>query len=70
MPPFPAGFHKVTLNNRHLPEMSVYLINAVRPRLATIEIAKQKRNDNQSKGEIAFTFRPLSSKVAGAHQPN
>jgi hypothetical protein len=54
-----AGSHTLTLENRHLTAISVYLINAVQPRLATIQITRQKRNDNQSVGEIGFTFHPL-----------
>jgi hypothetical protein len=54
-----AGPHRLTLDNRHLIEMSVYLINAAQPRFATVEITRQKRNDNQSAGEIEFTFHPF-----------
>ena len=64
--PLAAGAHKLTLENRHLTTMSVYLINAARPRGGSIQITRQKRNDNQSTGEIAFTFRPLHPKVAGS----
>jgi hypothetical protein len=53
-----AGPHKLTLENRHLPAASVYLFNAARPRSASLRITGQKRNDNQSKGEIAFDFHP------------
>ena len=62
--PLAAGAHKLTLENRHLPAMSVYLINAAQPRSGTIQITRQKRNDNQSAGEIEFTFHPLRPKVA------
>ena len=61
-----AGAHRLTLENRHLTTMSVYLINAVRPRGGSIQITRQKRNDNQSTGEIEFTFRPLRPKIAGS----
>jgi hypothetical protein len=57
--PLAAGAHRLTLENRHLTPISVYLINAARPRLATIQVTRQKRNHNQSFGEIEFTFRPL-----------
>jgi hypothetical protein len=53
-----AGTHRLTLENRHLPAMSVYLINAVQPRSGSIQITRQTRNDNQSTGEIEFTFHP------------
>jgi hypothetical protein len=61
-----AGSHRLTLENRHLPAISVYLVNAVRPRLAAIRITRQKRSDNQSVGEIEFTFQPFSPNVAGS----
>jgi hypothetical protein len=56
--PLAAGPHRLSLENRHLTSISVYLINAARPGFATIEITSQKRNDNQSTGEIEFTFHP------------
>ena len=54
-----AGPHRLTLENRHLTGISVYLINAAQPRFATVEITRQKRNENQSVGEIEFTFHPF-----------
>ena len=64
------GAHKLTLENRHLTTISVYLINALQPRMATIKITGQKRNDNQSVGEIEFTFHPLSSNFPASARPN
>jgi hypothetical protein len=62
--PLGPGPHKLTLENRHLSVMSVYLINAAQPRFATIQITRQKRNQNQSAGEIEFTFQLLRPKIA------
>ena len=59
-----AGPHRLTLENRHLNQMSVYLINAAQPKFATVQITRQKRNDNQSAGEIEFTFHPFRPKIA------
>jgi hypothetical protein len=56
--PLAARPHRLTLENRHLTTISVYLINASQPRFATVQITRQKRNRNQSAGEIEFTFRP------------
>ena len=61
--PLATGPHKLTLENRHLPTISVYLINAAQPRLATVRITRQKRNENQSAGEIEFTFHHFRPKV-------
>jgi len=46
----------------------VYLINAVRPKFATVEITGQKRNHNQSAGEIEFTLQ-LRPKIAVSDGP-
>ncbi len=58
------GPHKLTIENGHLTAISVYLINAAQPRFATVQITRQKRNENQSAGEIEFTFYPFRPKVA------
>jgi hypothetical protein len=50
-----AGAHSLSIENRHLPKLSVYLINATRPASGSIRITKQTRNENQSTGEIQFT---------------
>jgi hypothetical protein len=67
--PLAAGPHRLTLENWHLTPISVYLINAVQPRFATVQITRQKRNANQSAGEIEFTLHPLRSKSAVSAGP-
>jgi len=62
--PLAAGAHRLTIENRHLTQMSVYLINAALPKFATVQITRQKRNDNQSAGEIEFSFQPLRPTIA------
>jgi hypothetical protein len=57
-----AGPHRLTLKNRHLTAISVYLINAAKPSLSTVQIIRQKRNENQSTGEIEFTFYAVRPK--------
>lgn len=51
-----AGTHRLTLENRHGPTASTYLINAARPSSNSVQIIRQIRNKNQSKGEIEFTI--------------
>ncbi len=51
------GAHTLFFDNRHLPKLSVYLINAAQPKSGSIQITKQTRNENQSIGEIQFTFK-------------
>jgi hypothetical protein len=55
--PLAAGAHSLTLEHRHLSAVSVYLINAAMPKSEDVQITRQSRNDNQSTGEIEFTFR-------------
>jgi hypothetical protein len=62
--PLAAGPHRLTFENRHLTTMSVYLINAAQPRFTAVRITSQKRNQNQSAGEIEFTFHPFRPKIA------
>jgi hypothetical protein len=56
--PLTAGSHKLKLENRHLPAISVYLFNAEQPASDSIRIAKQERNKTQSIGEIEFNYIP------------
>jgi hypothetical protein len=56
-----AGRHRLTLKNRHLPGLSVYLLNAAQPRSDSVQITSQKRNKDQSTGEIEFTIARQAS---------
>jgi hypothetical protein len=58
---FTPGLHTIIFQNRHLPALSVYLINAAQPESPPIEIIKQNRNKTQSSGQIEFTFRSPDS---------
>ncbi|MDB6034961.1 MAG: hypothetical protein JWM16_5299, partial [Verrucomicrobiales bacterium] len=51
------GAHHLTLENRHLRQISVYLFNAAKPASPLIQITSQKRNENQSSGEINFIYQ-------------
>lgn len=51
-----AGPHRLTLENRHLKKISAFLLNAAKPRAPTIQITRQQRQEDQSSGEIDFTF--------------
>lgn len=62
--PLAAGPHRLTFENRHLTKMSVYLINAAKPKFTAVRITSQKRNQNQSAGEIEFTLHPFRPKIA------
>jgi hypothetical protein len=56
--PLAAGAHKLEVKNRHQPRLSVYLFNAAQPKSGLVQITKQKRNKNQSRGEIEFSIQP------------
>ena len=56
--PLATAPHRFVLENRHFPKAGVYLFNAAKPKAATVQIAAQKRNDNQSAGEIEYTLNP------------
>jgi hypothetical protein len=59
--PLAAGPHVLAFENRHFAGVGVYLFNAALPRSSSIEIARQKRNDDQSVGEIEFTLTKTSA---------
>ena len=56
LPPLAVGPHELTYQNRHLPERSVYLVNAVLPQSPALQVIGQIRNTNQSESRIAFTL--------------
>jgi hypothetical protein len=62
--PLRAGAHSLSIENRHMPDVSVYLLNAAKPKADSIQITGQKRNESQSAGEIGFTFRPRPNPYA------
>jgi len=59
--PLAAGAHSLTIENRHLPKLSVYLVNAAQPASGSIQITKQTRNEKQSAGEIQFTYKSAAN---------
>jgi hypothetical protein len=61
-----SGMHSLTLENHHFPGIGVYLFNAAQPESALIRIVGQKRNVNQSTGEVEFSFDPPGM-LSGAH---
>jgi hypothetical protein len=55
------GRHLLVLENRHHTSIGVFLFNAAVPASPSIAIARQKRNDDQSIGEIEFTLAPSAA---------
>lgn len=66
-----GGPHKLAFNNRHHPVASAYLLNAGRPESAAVKITGQRRNEDQSSGEIDFDFQPSAGGggIAGIFVP-
>jgi len=54
---FAGGPHRLTVQNRHQHNVSAYLLNAAQPKSPALQITAQKRNYNQSTGEIEFTVQ-------------
>ena len=53
-----AGNHILTLTNHHLPAISVFLVNALRPADRSVEIQRQTRNQVQTEYRLEFSVRP------------
>jgi hypothetical protein len=64
-----AGAHTLTIENRHLASLSVYLVNAAQPASASLQITRQIRNENQSVSEIQFKFQPLPNRQKTITEP-
>jgi hypothetical protein len=68
-----TGSHELLFHNRHLANLSVYLVNAVMPRSPKVQVQRQVRNTNQSEVRVTFTHRcdpaPTQSSTtpSGAH---
>ncbi len=67
--PLRDGAHKLNLKNRHLPALSVYLLNATQPRSGLVQIARQTRNNQQSIGEIEFVIAQ-TERASRGHSTN
>ena len=51
-----GGPHTLSVQNRHQHRISAYLINAALPATTAVQVTAQRRNYNQSSGEIDFTY--------------
>lgn len=58
--PLAAGHHHLTLTNHHLPAISVFLVNALRPVDRSVEISRQARNPIQTEYRLEFRVQPSS----------
>jgi len=53
-----AGPHQLHLRNNHLPNISIYLVNAMKPDDGAIEIRRQSRNWYQTQYGLEFEVLP------------
>jgi len=63
LPRLSAGSHQLRFRNRHNPDRSVYLANALVPRTPDVEVTAQRRDDTQTELTIDYLLRtePTSS---------
>ena len=52
--PLAVGNHTLSLSNKHLPAISVYLVNALKPKDSTIQVNKQTRDELQKNYRLSF----------------
>jgi hypothetical protein len=53
----PAGRHEIELRNHHLPDLSVYLVNALLPADREVTVLAQRRDARQSSAVIEYQVR-------------
>lgn len=56
----PAGRHEIELRNHHLPDLSVYLVNALLPADREVTVLAQRRDARQSNAVIEYQVRRAS----------
>jgi hypothetical protein len=57
LPRLSAGSHQLLFRNRHSPDRSVYLANALVPRTADVEVTAQRRDDTQMELTVDYLLR-------------
>lgn len=67
-PRLPAGPHQVLFRNRHHPDRSVYLANALAPASDAVAVTGQSRDIDQTELTIAYVLRaaPTGTRPAAA----
>jgi len=58
-----TGAHSLHLTNSHLPGISVYLVNALKPKDQSIRITRQKRDNVQREYQLEFEVDPPTPRV-------
>jgi hypothetical protein len=66
LPRLSGGLHQVSFRNRHHPDRSVYLANALVPGSNQIEVTGQRRDGNQTELTIDYLLRAAPTRPAAA----
>ena len=66
--PLAVGAHTLAVENRHLPKASAYLFNAALPKSASVKIGRQKRSNDQHRGQIEFEVFPQRASSLGTRR--
>jgi nickel/cobalt exporter len=61
--PDAAGEHQLFFRNDHLPELGVYLVNALVPTSEAIKISKQQRDEMQHELRVDFGVLPAAAQT-------
>ena len=61
------GPHDLGFENRHRPEISVYLVNAVQPAVQGIRVESQQRDETQSAFSMNLVMTSASPEGLGSH---
>jgi hypothetical protein len=66
MPRQSSGVHQLVFRNRHHPDRSVYLANALVPESRQVAVTGQRRDENQTELTIDYLVRPAPARPATA----
>ena len=66
LPPLPVGPHQLLFRNRHHPDRSVYLANALVPASEDVTVMAQRRDRDQTELTIDYRLRAAPARPAAA----
>lgn len=61
-----AGEHQLSFRSNHLPELGVYLVNALVPTANEIKLGRLERDPLQREMRLSFQVTPLGHALAAA----
>ena len=66
LPRVSSGFHQLLFRNRHHPDRSVYLANALVPESNQVSVTAQRRDVEQTEVTIDYVVRAAPARPAAA----